>query len=318
MENLGSAHNQASEQEASRLKAQEHLRSVEKKPRSEDRKRRDDISPRRGSSDRRSDRDRRRRRDRDIDESSNASFPGDLGDMVTVDEIGFEEHEDASMVYIVTVMHRNKEGRREKESLPEDADDYVIPDYDPTKAVGQKYVVPVSGYFCKLCHKFYTTEASAKTNHCQSKQHYDKFNAVMMDKLITKALAKEEEEEKRTEDASPKEEKKEDETKVMEEIVSTEPVNGKSVEKENVSSDDPVNGKKEEENTEEKMEEDSSENPIDSTPTTENETVNGSSENKVEAKSETAEISDVIVTVPNQKAKAVKKVAQKAKRGKKT
>lgn len=33
MENLGSAHNQASEQEASRLKAQEHLRSVEKKPR---------------------------------------------------------------------------------------------------------------------------------------------------------------------------------------------------------------------------------------------------------------------------------------------
>ncbi|VDI14871.1 Hypothetical predicted protein [Mytilus galloprovincialis] len=346
MENLGSAHNQASEQEASRLKAQEHLRSVEKKPRSEDRKRRDDISPRRGSSDRRfygrgrfqtphqpplgrntfhasqtqSDRDRRRRRDRDIDESSNASFPGDLGDMVTVDEIGFEEHEDASMDTDDNSRHGKeaKKGGGKKESLPEDADDYVIPDYDPTKAVGQKYVVPVSGYFCKLCHKFYTTEASAKTNHCQSKQHYDKFNAVMMDKLITKALAKEEEEEKRTEDASPKEEKKEDETKVMEGIVSTEPVNGKSVEKENVSSDDPVNGKKEEENTEEKMEEDSSENPIDSTPTTENETVNGSSENKVEAKSETAEISDVIVTVPNQKAKAVKKVAQKAKRGKKT
>ncbi|CAG2236514.1 unnamed protein product [Mytilus edulis] len=299
-----------------------------------------------------SDRDRRRRRDRDIDESSNASFPGDLGDMVTVDEIGFEEHDDASTQCVLLaylVMHVNQKQSNKfstmkvnkistfhyrrlkivdmvkkqnrggkKESLPEDADDYVIPDYDPTKAVGQKYVVPVSGYFCKLCLKFYTTEASAKTNHCQSKQHYDKFNAVMMDKLITKALAKEEEEEKRTEDASPKEEKKEDETKVMEEIVSTEPVNGKSVEKENVSSDDPVNGKKEEENTEEKMEEDSSENPIDSTPTTENETVNGSSENKVEAKSETAEISDVIVTVPNQKAKAVKKVAQKAKRGKKT
>ncbi|XP_052092904.1 uncharacterized protein LOC127729222 isoform X2 [Mytilus californianus] len=324
MESLGSAHNQASEQQASRLKAQEHLRSVEKKPRSEDRKRRDDISPRRGSSDRRSDRERRRRRDRDIDESSNASFPGDLGDMVTVDEIGFEEHDDTTMETEDNSQHgketKNGEqkGGGKKEPLPEDADDYVIPDYDPTKAVGQKYVVPVSGYFCKLCHKFYTTETSAKTNHCQSKQHYDKFNAVMMDKLITKALAKEEEEEKQTEDASPTEEKKKEETKVKEENVSSDPVNGKSEEKENVSSDDPVNGKNEEETTEEKMEEDTSENPLDSTPTTENETVNGSSENKVEATSDSAEISDINMTKTNQKAKAVKKVAQKAKRGKKT
>lgn len=350
MESLGSAHNQASEQQASRLKAQEHLRSVEKKPRSEDRKRRDDISPRRGSSDRRfygrgrfqtphqpplgrnsfhssqtqSDRERRRRRDRDIDESSNASFPGDLGDMVTVDEIGFEEHDDTTMETDDNSQHgketKNGEqkGGGKKEPLPEDADDYVIPDYDPTKAVGQKYVVPVSGYFCKLCHKFYTTETSAKTNHCQSKQHYDKFNAVMMDKLITKALAKEEEEEKQTEDASPTEEKKKEETKVKKENVSSDPENGKSEEKENVSSDDPVNGKNEEETTEEKMEEDSSENPLDSTPTTENETVNGSSENKVEATSDSAEISDINATKTNQKAKAVKKVAQKAKRGKKT
>ena len=45
------------------------------------------------------DRHHRRDRERDHDESSNASFPGDLGEMVTVDEIGFEEHEDNMMVY---------------------------------------------------------------------------------------------------------------------------------------------------------------------------------------------------------------------------
>ena len=43
-------------------------------------------------------RDRRRHRERDYDESSNASFPGDLGDMVTVDEIGFEDQDDIYMV----------------------------------------------------------------------------------------------------------------------------------------------------------------------------------------------------------------------------
>ena len=45
-----------------------------------------------------SNRERRRRREWDHDESSNASFPGDLGDMVTVDEIGFEDQDDINMV----------------------------------------------------------------------------------------------------------------------------------------------------------------------------------------------------------------------------
>jgi len=40
---------------------------------------------------------------------------------------------------------------------------------------GQKYVIPVSGFFCKLCHRFYNSENAAKISHCQSQAHYDKF-----------------------------------------------------------------------------------------------------------------------------------------------
>jgi hypothetical protein len=39
---------------------------------------------------------------------------------------------------------------------------------------GQRYVVPVSGFFCKLCHKFYNNEAAAKVAHCQSETHFER------------------------------------------------------------------------------------------------------------------------------------------------
>ncbi|XP_013387792.1 uncharacterized protein LOC106156898 [Lingula anatina] len=63
-----------------------------------------------------------------------------------------------------------------------------IPAYDPEVPFGQEYVIPVSGFFCKLCHKFYNNEAIAKWNHCQSKQHYEKFHKSMRDKLAKKGV----------------------------------------------------------------------------------------------------------------------------------
>ena len=45
----------------------------------------------------------------------------------------------------------------------------------PFFSSGQDYVIPVSGYFCKLCHKFYNNIQAAKSTHCQSKAHFDKY-----------------------------------------------------------------------------------------------------------------------------------------------
>ncbi|XP_066294780.1 zinc finger protein on ecdysone puffs-like isoform X2 [Branchiostoma lanceolatum] len=55
----------------------------------------------------------------------------------------------------------------------------ILPPYDPDCAVGQEYVIPITGYFCKLCHKFYKNEASAIAGHCKSQQHYENVKAEL-------------------------------------------------------------------------------------------------------------------------------------------
>ncbi|XP_066517334.1 matrin-3 [Hoplias malabaricus] len=46
--------------------------------------------------------------------------------------------------------------------------------YQSDNPVGVDYVVPKSGFFCKLCNVFYTDEKRAKSDHCSSLEHYNK------------------------------------------------------------------------------------------------------------------------------------------------
>ncbi|KAG8439155.1 hypothetical protein GDO86_005391 [Hymenochirus boettgeri] len=41
------------------------------------------------------------------------------------------------------------------------------------------YVVPKTGFYCKLCSLFYTNEDVAKITHCSSLAHYQKFKKVL-------------------------------------------------------------------------------------------------------------------------------------------
>ncbi|XP_006812493.1 uncharacterized protein LOC100372957 [Saccoglossus kowalevskii] len=50
--------------------------------------------------------------------------------------------------------------------------DLELGPYNPDMPVGQEHVVPVAGFFCKLCHKFYNNESNAKFSHCKTKPHY--------------------------------------------------------------------------------------------------------------------------------------------------
>ncbi|XP_059405716.1 matrin-3 isoform X1 [Carassius carassius] len=45
--------------------------------------------------------------------------------------------------------------------------------YQPDQIVGVNYVIPVTGFFCKLCNIFYTDEKRAKSEHCRSLEHYN-------------------------------------------------------------------------------------------------------------------------------------------------
>ncbi|KAB5522248.1 hypothetical protein PHYPO_G00157400 [Pangasianodon hypophthalmus] len=60
-----------------------------------------------------------------------------------------------------------------EDSEEEEKDQTPLGPYQPDNPVGISYVVPKSGFFCKLCNVFYTDEKKAKSEHCSSLEHYN-------------------------------------------------------------------------------------------------------------------------------------------------
>ncbi|XP_052351674.1 A-kinase anchor protein 12-like [Oncorhynchus keta] len=50
--------------------------------------------------------------------------------------------------------------------------DFKLPPFSPHNPIGQDFVVPKTGFFCRLCSLFYGNEHTAKKTHCSSLQHY--------------------------------------------------------------------------------------------------------------------------------------------------
>ncbi|XP_054440293.1 cip1-interacting zinc finger protein [Pteronotus mesoamericanus] len=45
--------------------------------------------------------------------------------------------------------------------------------YSPNTAYGVDFMVPVMGYVCRICHKFYHSSSGAKISHCKSLTHFE-------------------------------------------------------------------------------------------------------------------------------------------------
>ncbi|KAM6116426.1 matrin-3 isoform 1-T2 [Pterocles gutturalis] len=65
---------------------------------------------------------------------------------------------------------------QEKTLIP---DEFRIGPYQPNVPVGVNYVVPKTGFYCKLCSLFYTNEDVAKKTHCSSLPHYQKLKKIL-------------------------------------------------------------------------------------------------------------------------------------------
>ncbi|KAM9835428.1 uncharacterized protein znf638 isoform 1-T2 [Syngnathus typhle] len=63
--------------------------------------------------------------------------------------------------------------KRSRSESPCSTPAYVLPAFKPNNPLGMEFVLPKSGYFCKLCSVFYMKESTAKDVHCSSKRHYD-------------------------------------------------------------------------------------------------------------------------------------------------
>ncbi|XP_016097563.1 zinc finger protein 638 [Sinocyclocheilus grahami] len=51
-------------------------------------------------------------------------------------------------------------------------EDFTLPPFSPDNPIGVDFVVPKTGFFCRLCSLFYGNEETAKKSHCSSLKHY--------------------------------------------------------------------------------------------------------------------------------------------------
>ncbi|XP_072001474.1 matrin-3 isoform X2 [Engystomops pustulosus] len=74
---------------------------------------------------------------------------------------------------------QDTENTAETSSGMEIPDEYVLGPYQPNNPVGVDYVVPKTGFYCKLCCLFYTNEDVAKVTHCSTLPHYQKLKKLL-------------------------------------------------------------------------------------------------------------------------------------------
>ncbi|XP_039902626.1 cdkn1a interacting zinc finger protein 1b isoform X3 [Simochromis diagramma] len=98
-------------------------------------------------------------------------------ELITVDAVGCfeeegEEEEEGAVVEEEVDVADEEEDAATKEEVAEEEEDKRRAEYDPSTACGSSFVVPVCGFMCQLCKKFFYSEAAARHAHCRTRTHY--------------------------------------------------------------------------------------------------------------------------------------------------
>ncbi|MGH0173236.1 UNVERIFIED_CONTAM: hypothetical protein FKN15_064932 [Acipenser sinensis] len=125
--------------------------------------------------------------------------PENPEELITVDAIGCfegekdyeedpsEEEEEEEESSMETLRANSRQARREVmlEELTEDEQ------YDSETQYGSSFVVPVAGFLCRLCHKFYHFESTARLSHCKSLMHFQNLQKYRAFRSLEAAEAQE-------------------------------------------------------------------------------------------------------------------------------
>ncbi|XP_067165029.1 cip1-interacting zinc finger protein isoform X2 [Apteryx mantelli] len=112
--------------------------------------------------------------------------PEDSEELITVDAVGcFEDDEEEEEEEegageeedLDVVLIENEDSAAKQTGLKEvTLEDYEGSEkYCPDTAYGLDFLVPVAGYLCRLCHKFYHSDSAARLAHCKSLMHFENF-----------------------------------------------------------------------------------------------------------------------------------------------
>ncbi|XP_032867909.2 cip1-interacting zinc finger protein isoform X3 [Tyto alba] len=113
--------------------------------------------------------------------------PEDSEELITVDAVGcFEDDDDEEEEEeggageeedLDVVLIENEDSAAKQTGLKEvSLENYEGSEkYCPDTAYGLDFLVPVAGYLCRLCHKFYHSDSAARLAHCKSLMHFENF-----------------------------------------------------------------------------------------------------------------------------------------------
>lgn len=85
--------------------------------------------------------------------------------------------------------HTNTEEERVKTTSNTETN-YPLPPFDPSNPVGMEFLVPKTGFFCKVCNRFFSGTIEAEINHCKSLKHYDNLNKYLQTRKKVNTTAK--------------------------------------------------------------------------------------------------------------------------------
>ncbi|KAG7480450.1 hypothetical protein MATL_G00056190 [Megalops atlanticus] len=170
-----------------------------------------------------------------VEELREEGGPEVLEELITVDAVGCFEGEEDYEEEPNEEEEGEEQGRAHSQvglpahkevSLEDMGDDE---EYDSDTQYGSSFVVPVAGFLCRLCHKFFHFESTARLSHCKSLTHFQnlqKYRALrnlpdtgssMEDTEQGGAMRQEEEEEKERQDDKEEEGQEEEKREKQEE-----------------------------------------------------------------------------------------------------
>ncbi|XP_044053354.1 cdkn1a interacting zinc finger protein 1b isoform X2 [Siniperca chuatsi] len=109
-------------------------------------------------------------------------------ELITVDAVGcFEGEEEEEEVEVAEEEEQRGVGKEEAEeevSQAADTQETHREEYDPHTTYGSSFVVPASGFVCRLCNKFFYSETTARHTHCRTHTHYRNLQVTAADAML--------------------------------------------------------------------------------------------------------------------------------------
>ncbi|XP_072841229.2 cip1-interacting zinc finger protein [Pogona vitticeps] len=119
--------------------------------------------------------------------------PEDSEELITVDAVGCFEEEEEEEEEEEAGEEDDSEGepQENEDSLTKQAGLKEEPsedgggkeEYCPDTVYGLDFLVPVAGFLCRLCHKFYHSDSAGRLTHCKSLMHFENLQRYKAMKL---------------------------------------------------------------------------------------------------------------------------------------